>query len=76
MDQCKPLDVGGGSLYWAAGCLDAGICAPGNDNDTETDFRGKAVEARASCAETFASYPDVLACLEAGTYTLPLFSST
>ena len=45
------MDVGGGKLYWAAGCLDGGIVK--GDDDAE------------SCAATFKNYPDVMACLEA-----------
>ena len=56
------MDVGGGKLYWAAGCLDEGV------EDAETaieDVEDAETAARASCAATFASYPDVLACLDA-----------
>ena len=73
------MDVGGGGIYWAAGCLDAGIAASAragadaNDNAAAAVFVDKAAEARASCALTFADYPDVLACLEVtpGGYRLP-----
>lgn len=45
------MDVGGGKLYWAAGCLDGGIVKGTDDAE--------------SCAATFKNYPDVMACLEA-----------
>ena len=48
------MDVGGGRLYWAAGCLDASAVF---ENDGSDDA--------ANCAATFANSPDVLACLEA-----------
>lgn len=48
------MDVGGGRLYWAAGCLDATAVF---ENDGSDDA--------ANCAATFANSPDVLACLEA-----------
>ena len=47
------MDVGGGEIYWAAGCLDEGIAG-----DAAADPRG-------ACRATFAAYPDVLACLDA-----------
>ena len=47
------MDVGGGQLYWAAGCLDETVCAANDADDAQT------------CAATFAQYPDVLSCLEA-----------
>lgn len=48
------MDVGGGRLYWAAGCLDATAAVAGDGSDDA-----------ANCAATFANSPDVLACLEA-----------
>jgi len=36
-----------------------------NDDDAAADFVDAALEARAKCAATFASYPNVIACLEA-----------
>ena len=48
------MDVGGGRLYWAAGCLDASAAVAGDGSDDA-----------ANCAATFANSPDVLACLEA-----------
>jgi 2-polyprenyl-6-methoxyphenol hydroxylase-like FAD-dependent oxidoreductase len=48
------MDVGGGKLYWAAGCLDASAVVAGDGSDDA-----------ANCAATFASNPEVLACLEA-----------
>jgi len=74
------IDMGGGDMQWAAGCLDAAVAAtarvPGagsKDNDNESaaaavfmDAAAEAeAEARARCAATFAGYPDILACLEA-----------
>ena len=48
------MDVGGGELYWAAGCLDASASVAGDGSDDA-----------ANCAATFAGNPEVLACLEA-----------
>ena len=48
------MDVGGGRLYWAAGCLDASAAVAGDGSDDA-----------ANCAATFANSPDVLACLDA-----------
>ena len=70
MDKYEALD-GGGDMQWAAGCLDAAVAAPatvrvpGNESAAAADSVDKAAEARASCAATFAGYPDILACLEA-----------
>ena len=51
------MDVGGGQLYWAAGCLDESIVASGDDSVHKNPDKG-------NCAATFAGYPDVLACLQ------------
>ena len=71
------MDVGGGKLYWAAGCLDEGVVVDVGggrraDEDAEAAANGASGSkidekgsSRASCAATFASYPDVLACLDA-----------
>ena len=50
------MDVGGGELYWAAGCLDTSAVLAGDGSDDA-----------ANCAATFAGNPEVLACLEATT---------
>ena len=62
------MDVGGGKLYWAAGCLDEGIAASAANSTpissaAPVDGDERAARGRASCAATFASYPDVTACL-------------
>jgi salicylate hydroxylase len=62
------MDVGGGKLYWAAGCLDEGIAASAANSApissaAPVDGDERAARGRASCAATFASYPDVTACL-------------
>jgi hypothetical protein len=41
----------------------AGDSNDSNDDDAAADFVDSALEAHAKCAATFASYPNVIACL-------------
>jgi len=54
-----------GKLYWAAGCLDAGITEVTPETTTTENTNGRGGYERSRCAATFASYPDVLRCLDA-----------
>lgn len=60
------MDVGGGKLYWAAGCLDASIVDGDTVDNDSMLTQGEVYKNsdKKTCAATFAKYPNILACLK------------